>query len=442
MAWLKKPDREHKMQRTAKHYFFTIKQLIKNNNIYSYLVGMYVFVWFTQIGKRIPFFDTIRLEFLLGALLVILSCVALSKKQKINRTSGMAPIVVILIFYYGIFAFATYDPVMSWHTYYNKVIKYALLAFFIYAIIDNIHKLAFLLLCYFLAALKSGQEGLLGWLTGNMVWESQGIPRLHGSIDMYGHPNSFSGFAVCLLPFIYNFYPLANKYLKFGLIFLGICAAIIILFTGSRTGYIATVAFILYVLLTTMRKSFLKFLFVMLPVILISINFLPDEYKGRFESIFTQEDKEGGSTNARKQILFDAVDVFLEHPMGVGLAAFPKVRGEMFGRTQDTHNLYMQVLTNTGFIGLGLFLTFVITMIRCNQRILRSLEHNTTFEARFLSALAASVIGYLYARLFLGLFGMDMYEIYWWLALGLTTASFYLANKLFSNPPPGGRSSY
>lgn len=408
----------------------SLKAIYAQLTIPSFLVGVYVFSWFTNIGNRIDFFETIRFEFLLGLLLFMLSLLSLNSKKTVTAKSGIGTNALVILFYYAIFAFVSHDPTNSWFMYFNKVFKFALLSLFIYALIDNFQKLAFVLLCYLLAVLKAAQEGLVGWLTGGMMWENQGIQRLHGSIPMYGHPNSFSGFAVCLLPFIYCFYPIMGKYLKFVLIFLLICACVIILFTGSRTGYVATSIFALYVLIKSFKKSAVKFFLLSLPVIILAVSFMPDEYKERFESIFTQQEKEGKSADARKQILIDAVDVFLEHPMGVGIAAFPKVRYEMFGRTQDTHNLYMEVLTNTGFIGLGIFLFFVFSLIKCNKRIISLLNDNSRYEARFLIALSSAIIGYIYARLFLGLFGMDMYEIYWWFALGLTLANFYIAQQI------------
>ena len=420
-------------------FLFSIKALIKNNNIFSILTGIYVFCWFTQIGKRISFFDAIRFELLLGSLLTVLSVYALANRPKTADGSKVGIYATILIIYYGIFAFFTHDPDTSWFVYFNRVIKFSLLSLFIYALADNIYKIALVLLCYFMAAAKAGQEGLLGFITGNMVWENQGIPRLHGSIDMYGHPNSFSGFGVCLLPFIYCFYPLMNKYMKAALIFLAICAAVIILFTGSRTGYIATSFFVIYALLKTFRKSFSKFVFLAIPLLIVSIYFMPDSYKGRFESIFSQQDQEGGSTSARKQILYDGFEMFLSHPFGIGVGAFSKVRQEMFGRSQNTHNLYLEVLTNTGFIGLILFLLFVSAILKANRQIIFMHKDYGSYESRFLTALSNAVIGYIWARLFLGLFGMDMYEIYWWLAIGLTTANFYititLRKQLTANDP-------
>lgn len=39
-----------------------------------------------------------------------------------------------------------------------------------------------------------------------------------------------------------------------------------------------------------------------------------------------------------------------------------------------------------------------------------------------LIAVCDSIILFVTLRLFLGLFGMDLYEIYWWFSIGLTTS--------------------
>ncbi len=83
---------------------------------------------------------------------------------------------------------------------------------------------------------------------------------------------------------------------------------------------------------------------------------MPQDYWERFYSIFTEQDKVGQSISLRKQIIEDAWQVFLQNPLGVGVGAFPLVRGEMFNRLQDTHNLYLEAATNLGIQGLILFL--------------------------------------------------------------------------------------
>ena len=82
---------------------------------------------------------------------------------------------------------------------------------------------------------------------------------------------------------------------------------------------------------------------------------IPSGYIERAETIFTQKDKEGNSTGTRKEILRDAWTVFLDNPLGVGVGAFPAVRQQRFGRTQDTHILYLEIGTNLGIQGLIIF---------------------------------------------------------------------------------------
>ena len=48
-------------------------------------------------------------------------------------------------------------------------------------------------------------------------------------------------------------------------------------------------------------------------------------------------------------------------------------------------------------------------------------------------AVSKSIEAFIWARLFLGLFGMDTYEIYWWFAIGITVAAYNLAKYSAKN---------
>jgi len=125
----------------------------------------------------------------------------------------------------------------------------------------------------------------------------------------------------------------------------------------------------------------------------------------------------------------------------VGLACFPVVRLQKFGRSQDTHNLYLEVATNIGVQGLVVFLFFIGAMmagffaahgafdrqmgaLRSWRRggphtaLQRSLDRHLA-DLRFLRAVADAAAGFIFIRLILGAFGMDLYEIYWWFGAGV-----------------------
>jgi len=299
----------------------------------------------------------------------------------------------------------------------------------------------YFLAAFLLACLKLGQEGFVGRITGGLMWENQGIMRLNGSVPMYSHPNSFSGMALGTLPFVYYFWRNATKYERLILLAIGIFSLNIIIYTGSRTGYVGLCAFIIHLFIRSKNKRNFMIAATLFSVIFISL--IPNDYIGRFDSIFTEKEKEGHSSEARIQIMKDAWQIFEEHPFGVGVSAFPKVRMQEFGRSQDTHNLYLQIATNLGVQGLIIVSLFIYKMLltlnnirlSAQQRILNlsdmGIRHNNEIIAdlKFIESAALATSSFIVIRLVLGLFGMDLYEIYWWFALGITVALYSIMSN-------------
>lgn len=403
------------------------KSLYSNENssdskhLFVILTCVYIITWYLQLGDRIEFLKVIRFEFVLGLFLTV-AAIFKYCSNKCKPSQLRAPILAWMILL-GLYTIFSYDIEKSWDIYFNRVIKFSMLALFISVFVQTERALKLVVAAFLLAMLKLGQEGVFGWLSGGLVWQNQGIMRLHGSTLLYRHPNSFSGMAVGCLPFIFYLYPVVSKYYKLALIALFASSIIIILFTGSRTGYVATCLLGIYFWRRQLLQSPGRTVIGSLIVGVLVITFTPDQYVDRFVSIFTMEEVEGASASTRLQIIEDAVDVFFEHPLGVGVAAFPAVRMEMFGRYQDTHNLYLELLTNLSLIGLVCFFWFVFSIVRLNKQIVCGEPKTTTV---FQKALGSAVIGFIYARLFLGMFGMDTYEIYWWFAAGLTMANLRL----------------
>jgi O-antigen ligase len=388
----------------------------KENKFLVGLTCVFIFTWYLQLNSRIELLGAIRFEFLLGTFLILCAVVRL-----LNDRRPPTPLIKPIIFFFAVIAFYTlfsYDHARSWSMFFERVVKFSMLALFFTAFIRTEWALKMAIGAFLLAMMKLGQEGFVGWLSGSMVWENQGVPRLHGQQGgLYGHPNSFSGMAVGCLPFIYYLFPVVNKLQKVALAALLVCCLVIIVFTGSRTGYVATGLLGFYFWFEKEGTGKLKLLGLALLIAPIAIYFLPPEYIARFESIFTLQEAEGSSSETRIQILKDAVDVFFSHPWGVGVSAFPSVRMEMFGRQQDTHNLYLELLTNMSVLGVVAFGYFIATLISTNRRLQKNLDDGNN---QLLSALSQAVIAFVFARLFLGFFGMDTYEIYWWFAAGIT----------------------
>ena len=170
---------------------YEFRSLFKGQ-LLSYLVGIYIFAFYLEIQHRIHFFEVIRFQFTYGAIVGAL-CLQqyLSDSQRQPFFNDVTKTTFLLLVIMGIYAIFSMDREESMRVYDDRVIKFALLSFFIYAGTTKIEDLRVIIAFMLLAWLKMGIEGFLGWYTGSLVWENQGIPRLHGSTSMYGHPNAF-----------------------------------------------------------------------------------------------------------------------------------------------------------------------------------------------------------------------------------------------------------
>ncbi|MBK9304720.1 MAG: O-antigen ligase family protein [bacterium] len=264
--------------------------------------------------------------------------------------------------------------------------------------------------------------------------------RLHGAVPIYAHPNSLAGCAMGTLPYIIFLFPVIKRWRhKLLLLPLTVTALVCVIYTGSRTGYVALGVLLFYWWSQSRRK--IKNLVIASVVGIAVFPLLPDQYVERFKSIGGQE-AEGRSKETRIVILQDAWEVLLRNPIGVGVASFPAVRLQMFNRKQDTHNLYLEVATNLGVHGFAVFCFLIYAMfaaiaearrmlIRESRRLsvllkspdlppsLIRLVRAELDDLRFLNAIAQATAGFLVVRLALGLFGMDLYEVYWWFAAGM-----------------------
>jgi len=405
-----------------------------------------VFIAFTylQAGIRFPLLAEIRAEFLLGGVLALLAVLMIGQRRPVFEWTPVAKwgsALVLLLLFMTIFSI---DFDVSWDVFFNRVFKFSLIGLFIAAFVTSPSRLRLFLLVYLLVMAKLGQEGLSGTITGSMIWENQGIPRLHGSTPSYMHPNSYSGVAVSALPFIAFLFPLVSRKWKIALLVLLILMLNIILRTGSRTGYVALFIGLLWFCMYAKHRA--RSLLIVVVTAAMAVPFIPDDYIGRAASIFEPvEVGEDTSVGKRKEILVDAWEVFKRRPLGVGVGAFPVIREQWYGRVQDTHNLYLEVATNAGGQGLfvfgGLIVAIIVSLRRSHRMVTAALESfgwqrwaggsteaNTPIpkalvqDLEWIRATTSAFLGFIVIRLALGLFGMDLYERYWWFAGGAAIA--------------------
>lgn len=403
---------------------------------------VFVVARYMQWGARRDIFEALRIEFTLGLALTV-ACIGLLAVRPVSMHRARFVLIAIGLLLVAIvtqipFAAA---PALARTVFMERVIKFAFLAFFMAVLIQSPRSMRWFILAYLFSCFYITQESVRGLISGGLVWENQGVMRLHGAVPIYQHPNSLAGLAMGAIPFVVFLLPVWRRwYARLALLALLGTALTCVIYTGSRTGYVALLAFLFFWWLHARRKG--RMIAWGLVAAVITVLVVPQQYKERFLSIGGEE-AEGASKATRIEILKDAWQVFLENPGGIGVASFPAVRMQKFGRDQDTHNLYLEVATNLGVQGLAVFTVLIAAMlgafVRVRRELLRQLaalgpwlrrrrelppslrrrlvrhEH----DLHLLTALSLAASGFVFVRLCLGFFGMDLYEVYWWFGAGL-----------------------
>lgn len=412
--------------------------------VYFWVFMAFVVFRYVDGSSRLGLFAAIRFEFLLGGTACFLAALKLSQKS-IRFTYSKSIIITILLLFVAMILQLplAWDPAEAQRVFTDRVFKFALLTFLIAALVESPHHLRLFLGAFLFSMYYITLETTEGLISGSLVWENQGIMRLHGASPMYGHPNSLAGAALGSLPFItFLFGPYKKWWIRLGLLATATTSLACVIFSGSRTGYLGLLALVGWWFFMSKHKR--TFLIVGVVVGMIALAVMPDQYVERFKSIGGKE-AEGNSKGTRLVILQDALTIVKEHPLGIGVASFPAIRMERFGRFQDTHNLYLEVATNLGIQGLIIFLWLVFMILQCLRRSafsyrrqrrrlvllqrrggvpppLRKALRQHAQDLVFCNAAAMAAAGFIIVRLVLGLFGMDLYEIYWWFAAGVAIA--------------------
>ena len=414
----------------------------RESNIFAFLgLLAYTVSVYTALGERLGILAAIRHELIIGVVLIALSVKALMVNPIDFRSHRTLLIAIFLLFIVQLtqVPFA-YDPQRAWNTFFDYTLKHAMFTLFLVALVRSPRQLGWLMFAFMFSLFWVHQEAMYGLITGSLVWYNQGIQRLHGAVTLYRHPNGLSLIAVSALTFIVYLLPAVRRwYLKVALLGLTVMAALCIIYTGSRAGYVGTIAVVVFYWWFMPHK--VKGTLALAVAAVIILTALPQQYKQRFMSIGGQE-AAGHSKEARILLMKDAWEIFKENPLGVGVNCFEPVRLDRYGRGQGTHNLYLQVLTNLGIQGFFGFFFFAGYLTWSFHRLvgrMQALRRATALLARgsprnrrilsplrqldrdaaFMTAVAKAGRLYLMMLLVNGMFAHTLYLICWWFAAGL-----------------------
>lgn len=275
--------------------------------------------------------------------------------------------------------------------------------------------------CYSIVAILTiksfiGAELLVG---GYRAALSQGV---------FSDPNDLASNFVFALPFLYfmGLNVSRKRILYASAIF---CVILGTLVTYSRGGMIGLLSVCVSILVFDKVKR--KRNLVLLVVGIISIFIMSPNVVTRMETLVSPDKESVGSLQARAETLKSGIKIFSENPiLGVGVHSFGIAEGATHGgvgKWNAAHNMFLQIASETGILGLIGFIGCIISSLKVLTNI--SKDAGTTFQIKTAAtALKSSLWGFLICGMFLS-------HAYSWNFFYLTGLTVSLEN-IYRNSTP------
>jgi O-antigen ligase len=232
---------------------------------------------------------------------------------------------------------------------------------------------------------------------------------------IFSNPNDLAGFLVLQLSIAYGIAAAEPKgWVKKAGVLGGLVIPFVILLTQSRGGFLAMIAFYAIVVeFKTLRIR--RIVFGLAGAVIVAVT-APDAVWDRVAGLknvtnteqLSEVDPEG-SAEQRWEIWKVGSAIWSDNKIsGVGRGAYKMAHSvyalqSKFKPTaqgfRDTHSLYLNVLAETGVIGLILFLGMVGHALMFSRRVRKSLPPELKHEATLLKALEAGLLAYMVAGL-------------------------------------------
>lgn len=400
--------------------------------------------WFLHLTSRFPVFGVIRLDMLL--IVIIITLILYIPKNRINAAStSKTGKIIFIMFFYSIITV----PFVEWP---GSVLRHGIETFvkaivffyFTVCLVNTERKLKIFMTvflgCQVLRVIEPVYlhvaTGYWGSVASMANWES--IDRLAGAPHDTINPNGLAFVIVSVLPFMYylGFY---SKAIAIASIALAPVMLYALLLTSSRTGMVGLMTIAFSIVLKSKRKILLGLVIVVIGA--AAFVRLDADQKDRYLSIFYSDTKNAATAGGRRQGIIEDFHVALNRPFfGHGIGTSREANANIGMRDQPSHNLYTEVAQELGFIGLGLFLWFIKSVIMNSSLSSRYLRLNAD-EKNFTFMVNRALQIWLFMNLVFSVasYGLTSYE--WYLFGGLSVVVYRLSNNLSAGTTPIGRES-
>jgi hypothetical protein len=257
--------------------------------------------------------------------------------------------------------------------------------------------------------------GYWGSLASMANWEY--MYRLSGAPHDIVNPNGLAFIIVSVIPFLF-YYSGINKKVFFLSLF---CMPLFIwalMLTSSRSGFIALLAVIGFIVMKTRYKVIMLVMIILGAIVIAPL--LSADQQDRYLSITSQDTKNAGTAAGRVTRTIESFKTAFHKPMvGHGLGTSREANYNYTGRDQPVHNLYVEVAQELGIIGLFIFLLYILSIIRELKKAGAKWNQSELLKPHFLQASWQALRVFVFMNLIFSLasYGLSGYE--WYLIPGL-----------------------
>jgi O-Antigen ligase len=385
-----------------------------------YLV--FVLSWFLHLPDRVPAFGVLRLDLVLVCLIAALTMV--TKQQAVPPRDGRIRSLILCLVAYALLTV----PFVEWpgsvlRAGLPNFIKAFVFYYFTTELIATESQLRKLLTVFVAGQSFRVLEPLYLHMTDG-YWGSfstmaggEALDRLAGAPLDIINPNGLAFVILTVIPFFHYLGPMTKLGGVLYTSFLPLALYALIL-TSSRSGMLGLAVTVLLLWWKSRRK--LLFGGAVIIAVLVGVQYLTENQKDRYLSIFRSDTKNAATAQGRTEGVKSDFQVALRRPFfGHGLGTSVEANAHFNTRAEISHNLYTEVAIELGFVGLAIFLVFLVIVSRTVNRTLKALRASGIRDGLILRLSLAVQVWFGMNILFsFASYGLSSYE--WYLLAGLS----------------------
>jgi putative inorganic carbon (HCO3(-)) transporter len=405
------------------------------------LLTVFIISYFLHLSARIPALGAMRFDLLLGgAILISVFFTQIEDKWRTNIETSRKLNGFLLYIFLSL-------PLVTWPgsvIRFNLVdwIKTALFFVFVISVVRTEKQFKWIMAVFLGCQVFRILEPLYLHITtgywGDIAYSHvggtmTGLDRLSGAPFDVVNPNQLAWVVVTVIPFFFYLFwqgGIAEKFISLIAIPPFIYCLIL---TGSRSGLLSLAAAIAGVVYFSKRRvrNFLLAVVIALPLAFYVFAHMSSDLQTRYESLVESDVAGSDTASGRINATIKLLSSLSNNPLfGNGLGTSRETNWNVLGgSSQISHNLYIEILQETGIIGFTIFILFVASIIKSLREAKRILEQVGRDEQDWLYRIISATQVWVFMDLFYSLscFGLRSWE--WYFFGGVATLCLAFARE-------------